>query len=693
MKYKQIIKFFFILMFAVSSLTIFAQEDFRKMPPKPGPAPKIEMGTAYETTLANDLKVIAVENHKLPRVSFQIYVDVPPFNEGDKAGAATLAGEMLMRGTENRTKAEIDAAVDYIGGSLSSSASGLRGSCLTRHKEKLLELMSDVLLNANFPEEEFEKVKKQTLSGLQSEKDDPNAILSKVSRVMRYGMNHPYGEIETEETIKNVTLDDVKKYYVEYMKPNISYLIVVGDITPKEVDVVANKYFAKWMKGTVPTTKLAPVQMPEATTVDFVNKTGAVQSAISVTYPVDMTPGAPDAIKASVMNTMFGGFFGSRLNENIREDKGYSYGVRASLSPDRVMGSFSAGGSVRNEVTDSTLIEFIKEMNEMRDQQLTDEEFAMVKSVMTGNFSLRLENPETVAQYALNIARYNLPKDYYANYLKNLNAVTKEEIQEMAKKYLRPENAHIVVVGNKDEVAEKLARFAKSGSVDFYDYAGKPITDDGTAIPDGVTAETVIADYVQAIGGTGKVKGVKTMESVMTANVQGMTMESKTYLKAPTMSVMEIGMNGQVMQKMVFDGKKGYLEAMGQKQDMPGDMVAKYATNSIFPELDYADNGATIELAGIETIEGKPAYKINVTQAGGQKQTDYYAQDSSLKVRSVATEQGQTQTTDYGDYKEVDGIMIPHKITITGAMPFPLEMNMVSVKINGEIADDMFKTE
>jgi hypothetical protein len=438
---------------------------------------------------------------------------------------------------------------------------------------------------------------------------------------------------------------------------------------------------------------LKPVEMPTETTVDFVNKTGAVQSAISVTYPVMMAPGATDAIKASVMNTMFGGFFGSRLNENIREDKGYSYGVRASLRPDPIIGSFSAGGSVRNEVTDSTLTEFMIEMNRIRDTQLNDEEFNMVKSVMAGNFARRLESPETVARYALNIARYNLPADYYATYLTKLDAVTKEDIQAMAKKYIRPENAHLVVVGNKDEVAEKVARFAKSGQVNFYDFAGQPITDSGASIPDGVTAETIVADYLEAIGGKATLSKVMTLQSVMTASVQGMEMESKMYQQAPNKSAMTIGMNGQVMQKMVFDGEKGYMEAMGQKQDMPKPMADKYAISNIYSELEYATNKTKLELAGIETVEGKAAYKINVEFTNGQKQTDYYAQETSYKIRSIATEQGQTQVTDLSDFQEVDGIMIPHNVTITGAMPFPLEMKMQSVKVNGELDANMFKVD
>ena len=693
MKNKLSLKYIFILLFAMVTLTTFAQEDFRKTAPKSGPAPKIELGKAYQTTLVNGLKVIAVENHKLPRVSFQIYVDAPPLNEGDKAGAARISGELLARGTTTRSKAEIDEAVDYIGGSLSSSASGIRGTCLSSHKETILELMSDILLNPAFPVAEFDKVKKKTLSAIASEKDDANAILGKVSNVMRYGKEHPYGEIETDETIEKITLDDVKKYYVQHFKPNISYLIVVGDITPKEVDAIANKYFLKWAKGEVPLNALAPVKIPNSLSVDFVDKPGAVQSAIAVTYPVNLAPGAPDAIKASVANTMLGGFFGSRLSENIREDKGYSYGVRSTLRPDPVIGYFSAGGSVRNEVTDSTLTEFIKEMKRMRKELISDEDLSKVKSVMTGTFARRLENPEIVALYALNIARYNLPSDYYSTYLEKLAAVTKADVMEMANKYMRHEIAHVVIVGNKEEVADKVAIFAKGEQANFYDNFGNPVSDSGKAIPDGVTAQIIIEDYLQGIGGVAVLEKVNSLQSVMNATVQGMTMQTKMYQKSPTMSVMEVAMNGQVMQKMVYDGEKGFMEAMGQKKDMPQSSLDRYSVGYIFPELHYKQIKARLDLAGLETINEEDAYKINTEFANGQKSTDYYSQQSGLKIRTITTDQGQTQIMDYGDYKEVDGIMIPHKVTISGAMPFALNMNMESVKVNGDLDGGMFKVD
>ncbi|MFQ5448560.1 MAG: M16 family metallopeptidase, partial [Saprospiraceae bacterium] len=362
-----------IIIFGVLFLgqNIWAQDDFRKTAPKPGPAPHIELGEAEQFTLDNGLRVIVVENHKLPRVSFQIFVDVPPFLEGEQAGYASIAGQLLNKGTESHTKAEIDAAVDFIGASLRTSAKGVTGSCLTKHKDKLLNLMSEVLLTPTFPEDEFEKIKKQTLANLAQNKDDPNAIAANVSSVLRYGKDHPYGEVQTEESTEKITVETCKSYYGTYFKPNISYLIVTGDISANEVKQLAPKYFGSWQKGEVKKVHFDSPAKPAATELDFVDKTGAVQSVINITYPVNLKPGAPDALPAKVMNTILGAYFSSRLNANLREDKAYTYGARSRLNSDTYAGSFTASASVRNEVTDSALTQFLLELNKLRNEEVS----------------------------------------------------------------------------------------------------------------------------------------------------------------------------------------------------------------------------------------------------------------------------------------------------------------------------------
>ncbi|MFN7118795.1 MAG: M16 family metallopeptidase, partial [Saprospiraceae bacterium] len=580
---------FIINLVLLTSYSVQAQEDFRRFAPPAAPAPKIQIGTYQEFTLANGLRVIVVENHKLPQVSFQVFVDVPPLKEGDYAGTASIAGQLLKSGTKTKTKAQIDQSVDFIGASLSTSASGVSGSSLTRHREKLLALMADVLLNPSFPAAEFDKIKKQTLSGLAYSKEDPNTIASNVAQVLRYGKNHPYGELTTETTVENVTLDRVKKYYQTYFKPNISYFIVTGDIKPAEAKLLAEKYFGKWLKAEVKRDAVALPAQPDSVKVAFVNKTGAVQSIINITYPVNLKPGPPDAIRARLANSILGaGSFGSRLFQNIREDKGYSYGAYSSLSPDPHVGSFSAGAAVRNEVTDSAITQFLYEMKRLQDEKVSDAELTQFKNIITGGFARSLEEPGTIAQFALNTARYKLPKDYYATYLQKLSSVSADDVMTMAKQFITPEKAYIIVVGDKNAVADKLKPFDANGEIDYYDNYGNKIQVMSSAAD--MTAEKVIDRYVEAIGGKEKLAAVNDVTMKMTASVQGMSLETIYRQKAPNKLYTSTTMNGMVMQEQKFDGTNGVAAQMGQKQKLEGKDLESLKTQAVlFSEAKYQE--------------------------------------------------------------------------------------------------------
>ncbi len=674
-------------------------KTFRSAPPEPGPAPKIELGT-YETfKLDNGLEVIVVENHKIPRVSFQLSFDMPLMSEGESAGMRDMTGELMRAGTTSKTKAELDEEIDFMGARFSVGSSSMFASSLKKHSGKLLDIMTDVLFNPSFEASEFERIKKQTLSGLATQKEDPDAISGNVSSVLVYGKDHPYGEIVTEESVENITVQQCKDYYNTFFKPNIAYLVIVGDITPDEAKKMANKGFSNWKSANnLKRENFAMPKAPEKANVAFVNKSGAVQSVLNVTYPVDMKPGAPDAIKASVMNKMYGGFFGSFLNQNLREDKAYTYGARSSLSTDKNIGEFRAGASVRNEVTDSALVQLFLEMDNIRNKPLSDDDFSLVKNVMTGDFARSLERPQTIARFALNTARYNLPADYYQTYLEKIDAVTKDDIMAMAKKYITPENAHIVVVGSKDDVAETLTQFAPDGKVNFYDTNGNEIKMDDMALPSDMTAEKVIEDYLNAIGGSKKLNSVKDMTEVMGAEMQGMQLTVTSVKKAPNMYMNEMTVAGMgSMQKQVFDGTKGSTSQMGQSKAMTEDELADAKMSAqFFPEMNYSD-GYTLELKGVEPVEGANAYKIAVTSPSGKKSTEFYDMKTSLKIREIETMeaagQKMTQTVDFMDYKDVDGIMIPHKVKVSGAMPMPLQMEVKEVKINAGVDDALFKVE
>jgi zinc protease len=671
--------------------------EVRKGSPKAGTAPKIQIGKAETNKLSNGLTVIVVENHKLPRVSFRVFVNYDPVQEKEAAGYIDMMGELLTKGTTTRTKAKIDEEVDFIGASLSSDPNGVSGACLSKHTDKLLNLMSDVLLNPAFPEAELEKAKRRQESNLASAKDDANAIAANVSSVLRYGKDHPYGEVMTEESLAKINLDQIRKHYETYLKPGIAYLVVVGDISKADAMAKAEKYFGKWANAKVPEHKYATPKAPEKVQVDLVHKPGAVQSAINITYPVELPQNSPDVIPARLMNVILGGYFNSRVNANLREGHGYTYGARTALSADELVGNFNATAGVRNAVTDSSIIEFLKELNRLRTEKVPAEELQLVKNVLTGQFSQNLEQPGTIANFALNIARYNLPADYYEKYLEKLQNVTAEQVQAMAQKYIHPDRAHILVVGNKEDVAERLKQFSKDGKVNLYDIYGNPVKDAKVSIPAGVTAQTVLSDYVNAIGGVQKINELKDLQSSMVMSMPGQSFNMTTAQKGGKKIVVDMMMGGQVISHRVFDGEKAMESGMGGERALEGEELEDLKEQALFSkEANYASAGYKLALKGIEAIEGKNAYILEVERPDGKKTTEYYDMTTSLKVREVATQPGMdgqptTVTINFGDYKAVNGVLFPHSLSVSGIFPVPMKGAITEMKANAGVDDKAFQ--
>ena len=694
--------------FAFSVLIMFAQcakkpatmitdssKAWRSAAPVPAPARDIELGNYTSFDLNNGLKVIVVENHKLPRVSYQLAFNHDALVESDKAGYTAIAGDLISKGTKTKSKAEIDEAIDYIGGSINTSSSGIYASSLKKHSGKLLDIMTDVLYNPAFSVDEFNKIKKKTESGLASSKTSPEAIASNIRAKANFGDGHPYGEVQTEETLKNIELKDCIDYYNTYFKPNNAYLVIVGDITPQEAKEQANKYFSSWQKGAIPSFSPPKVAEPRGAQVRFGNKDGAVQSVVNVTYAVDLTPGSPDAIKANLMNSVLGGGgFSGRLMQNLREKHAYTYGSRSTLSSDKIKGYFNAYASVRNEVTDSSVVQILLEMNRMANEPVSAQDLATVKSSTAGNFGRSLESPQTIAGFALNTFKYNLPKDYYNHYLKNVDAVTVADIQAMAKKYIKPENCNIIVVGSKDQVADKLVKFDADGVIDYYDAFGNKIKDIKVEISAEVTPVGIITNYLSAIGGLKKLSEVKTISQMAKASVMGQEATMETHQSTAGKSAMKISMMGMTVQEQRFDGSKGMFAQMGQKQIVEeGDELEDMKENAKpFGQMDYAKPGYTLEIKGVEAVNGVNCYKVTVKDPKGKESTEFYDMASGLLVRSVAVQGPAVVTTDYKNYKEVNGIKFPYAIEISGAMPTILALEVTSIELN-KASDDVFKID
>ena len=682
---------------------INAQVD-RTQRPEAGPAPKIQIGQFESFTLENGLKVFVIENHKLPRVSFSLTADIDNMLEGDKVGLSSMAGDLMSAGTESKTKEEIDESIDFMGANLTTYSSGFFASSLTKHMNSLLDITTDILYNPSFPEEELAKMKKRTISGLKASKTNPDAISANIKSVINYGSNHPSGEIQTIEHVENITIEDCKNYFNTYFRPNVSYLVIVGDITIADAKPLVEKYFASWEKADVPGHEYSTPQKPSQTEVHFVNKPGSVQSIVTVTNPINLKLGDEDEIAAKVMNSILGGgVFSGRLMQNLREDKAYTYGARSSLSAGKNFGTFSAGASVRNIVTDSSVTEFMYELRRLVTEKVTEDELSLIKNSMNGSFARSLERPQTIARFALNIEKYNLPKDYYDTYLERLSAVTIDDIYRVAQKYITPENTNIIVVGNKAEVAEKLARFSGSGKVNFYDFKGNALEEENKKeLPEGLTAQSVIDNYIYKISNTSnakqlkkKLKKTKSFTMKMKGEIQGFALEM-TQVKTGDKSSTVMTAMGQTMQQSVFDGKSGYSSNMQTgKKDMEADEIEDAKMEAkLISEMHYEEYGFQIKLIGIETHNGNDVYVVEEISPEGRKTTTYYNAENKLKVYSSSvrkSEQGEfTIESEFNDYKEVDGFWFPHTIAQSFG-PQAIEFEVTSIKVNGDVDADLFK--
>lgn len=679
---------------ALLASTGWAQTLDRSIRPKAGPAPEIKLGKTETFTLSNGMKVFVVENHKLPVVEYSIQLDVRPELQGDMAGYQDMFSELMTSGTKSRSKDKLNAEIDLIGADINASSEGMNASSLKKHQQKLLELMSDITINADFKQEELDKIKTRTLSELESAKNEPDAMLRNVTSVLNFGTNHPYGEVATEETVKKITLDRCKKYYSTYFHPNVAYMAVVGDITAAEVKPLLEKYFGVWKKADVPVAKYPTPTAPANTTVNFVAREAAVQSVINVTYPIDLKPGTPDVIKAKVANTILGGGSQGRLFLNLREKHGWTYGSYSSLDADELVGNFTGYAKCRNIVTDSSVGELLKEMKRLQTEKVENEALQNTLTYLSGGFAIGLEDPSRVAQYAINIERYNMPKDYYQNYLKNLAAVTPEDVQSISQKYINADKANIIVVGNKDE-AKKLAVYAKDGKINYYDSYGRPAKATETAaVPAGVTADVVYKKYIAAIGGEKAINGLKDMKTVMTGEMQGTTLTFTTIKKSPSQMQMSVTAKGMTLQKVVVNGDKGYMEAQGQKKDLSADELKEYKAETDLQETIHADKyGIKRTLKGMENVNGKDAYVLDVVDADGNKSTEYYDANGFL-VKEVKVAEGGSEVVEYGDYKEVpgaNGYKIPYTVKVPLGPGMSIETKVQTAEVNKGVDASLFQ--
>ena len=450
------------------------------MLPKGGPDPKFTLPAIEKSKLSNGLNLWVVQQHELPIVSMNLVINGGGAVESaDKSGVASMTAAMLTQGTKNHSALDISNSLQAIGAQVNGGAgwdnSGVSMQTITKNLDKALDIYADVVTNAAFPDQEFQQLKRRTLGGLLQRKASATAVAGVVYDKVLYG-EQPYGRQLTgdEKTIKALGRDDLASFYRANYVPNNSTLIVVGDVQPADIKARLEKAFANWKAGDVKAYNLSEQRMAAKPAIYIVDKPGAAQSSVSI-GAVGIERSNPDYYAVQVMNSILGGGGTARLFMNLREDKGYTYGAYSRFTPRRAAGPFSASGEIQTVSTKEAVQEFLKEINGIRGTRpVTQTELEVNKQTFIRRFPAGFETVGGISNQLANLVTYTLPDSYFNDYIRNINAVTVDDVNRVANKYLDPSKMAIVIVGDRNVIQPKLTELGMP--IVLLDTEGNPIT-------------------------------------------------------------------------------------------------------------------------------------------------------------------------------------------------------------------------
>lgn len=453
------------LLTIAAAAPVARQQFDRKQAPKPGKVPELRVPTWTTGKLSNGAQLVVAERRALPLVSFTITFlgGTNQFEKPDKLGVGAFATAMLREGTKTRDADALALEMQLLGTNVGVGVGEETGSVsflsTTDKFQPTLDLLADMLLNPTFPAPALERLRGQRLISLAQQNAQPGVIGGRVFSRVLYGQAHPFGQYANEVTIKAVTRDDVVAFHKDYFQPGRAIVTVVGDIDMASAKAAIEKTLSGWTAGgTKPDFAYPSIPEARATAIYLVDKPGAAQSVFNIGLP-GPPRNTPDYFALQVMNFVVGGHFQSRLNANIREEKGYSYGVNSRFSYGKGPGPFTAGGDIVTDKTDAALVEFMKELRGIHGQRpITDEEMQTAKESLIQSLPNQFTSVSGIGSAITTLYVNNLPMDYFQNYAKAISAVTREDVLRVAKKYVDLEHLNIVIVGDRKTIEEPLKK-------------------------------------------------------------------------------------------------------------------------------------------------------------------------------------------------------------------------------------------
>ena len=684
-----------IIVLVLLSTSLNAQLD-RSIMPDSGPAPEIFFGKPQTFKLDNGLTVMVVENTKLPRASASLSFDNPLIFEGDIAGVSSILAEMVGNGTQSISKEDFIEEIDYMGASLNVTGSGAFAGSLKRYFPRVLELMASAVLEPLFTQEEFDRQKNLIKESLKTGEKDVGTAADRVESFITYGPQHPNGEFISQESLDKASLQDAIDFYNNYSSPSNAYLVIIGDVNYDEIKSKVTDLFGSWNSKEVSSSSFPSPNNPDETEIIFVDMPNGVQSVVSVINTVEFNKKNSDYFAALVANRILGGGGAGRLFNNLREDKGWTYGSYSGISESyKTKGLVIAQAQVRNEVTDSAAVELLMELDKMKNTFVLDEELNSAKAKYTGNFVLSLENPSTIAGFARNIITQDLPEDYYNSFLENINSVTKEDVQNAAKNYFLTDNTRVFITGKGSEILESIENIEYNGkklNVRYFDKYANEIERPNYTVDSNISAEDVIDNYIKAIGGKDALSEVTSIEIKATSNIQGTVLEMYSIKNNQNQSLMEMSAMGMTIAKTVFNKYQGYNEVNGQRIPLTEVELEQAIINSaLFSELNF--DFSLVQLVGTSDVDGEKAYEIKVTD----NKSVFYSVDTGLKLKEVESQEVEGNLivgeTYFKEYEEVEGILLPKEINqVSASIPIPggITFKATSIKLNVETNESDF---
>ncbi|HKW35091.1 MAG TPA: pitrilysin family protein [Candidatus Acidoferrum sp.] len=451
--------------------------EWRKDPPKPGPSSPSHLPVPQEFKLSNGLTVLYNERPGLPVVAASLVIrSGSGANPADKPGLASFTARMLQQGTTTRNALQIaDNAAD-IGASLGSHASmdssSVGTQVLTRNFSEALELLADIALRPTFPKEEVDRVRKEREAALVQEKDDPFSVATRVMRNALYGSHNPYGypDIGTSESLKAISREDLLKFWQDHYFPNDAAIIVAGNIKAATLKPLLEKAFGAWKPGQPAPAASGGLESSDARVI-LVDRPGAPQTTLEC-YELGAARSTPDYPQLEVVNTELGGLFSSRINMNLREAHGYTYGAGSTFSYHRQPGPFLAYSAVRTDVTAPAVTEIFNELRRMRDTKMTPDEMKLSKDSITRSMPGRFERGGDAVGTFAELFIYDLPLDYFSKFPDAVDAVNPEQAQATAQKYIHPDKIAVVAVGDRSKIEDEMKKL-NLGKVEIRDSEGK----------------------------------------------------------------------------------------------------------------------------------------------------------------------------------------------------------------------------